>query len=71
MKVKDILWGIFYVVCIVGGTLLCCFAQPLKSRWFNVTPMGIMLIVMGFLCCTFSFIEYIVDKIKEDKDKKD
>lgn len=70
MKIKRILLLIFYIVCIMGGTLLCCFAQQIRSVYFNCTPMGITLMVVSFLSCTFDYIDYIVDKIKEDKDKK-
>lgn len=67
MKVKEILWTMFYTMLLCGGMLLCCFAEPLKNSLFNCIPMGVVMIILGFLGWVFDFIEYIVDKIIANK----
>lgn len=70
MKIKYVLLIIFYSLLLTAGSLLCGFADSLRYKlYYDYTPTGIVIIILGFLGFICSFIEYIVDKIKDDKDK--
>lgn len=54
-----------------AGALLCGFADRLRSMlYYNYTPTGIALMISGFLGLIFCFVDYVVDKIKNNNDKK-